>query len=338
MQDAVSLVIDGPSCIVPHDSRDSLATELNVIKSMLGELMQSKAGPAATIAAGRPADVSEKVHASVDKACAGPLAEHYLRLISHHVSRELAERIIGAVRDELSPRRQASPAIVREAVLRHLSELVPTSDTSLAPTRNECVGLDGKPFTIALVGPTGVGKTTTIAKLAAAYQLRQGRRVGLITTDTYRVGAVEQLSTYAGMIGVPLKVASNPDEMQAACDELSDMDVVLIDTAGRSPRDGERLNELHTLLQAGAPDETHLVLSSTASESAMLEAANRFGTVGTSRVIFTKLDEAVTFGVIFNVAQQIGTQLSFITTGQEVPDQIEATRPERLARLMLGSL
>jgi flagellar biosynthesis protein FlhF len=114
--------------------------------------------------------------------------------------------------------------------------------------------------------------------------------------------------------------------------------VVLIDTAGRSPRDGGRLNELGGILAAAAPDETHLVLSSTASESAMLEAANRFASIGTSRVIFTKLDEAVTFGVIFNVAQQVGTQLSFITTGQEVPDQIEATRPERLARLMLGSL
>lgn len=338
MRDAARYVIDGKAGPTQAHSNEALTCELGVIKAMLGELMQGRAIETQITARVAPAEAIDEragvMGSRGEPETEDPLSKHYQELLSHHVSREIVDRVLGLVRDDLSPQELRDTGSVRSAVLRRLAELVPTSDTSLAPARQ--AGPGGRPFTMALVGPTGVGKTTTIAKLAAAYKLRQGRRVGLITADTYRVGAVEQLSAYAGMIGVPLKVAATESEMRAACDELGDMDIVLIDTAGRSPHDGSRLGELGVLLEAAAPDETHLVLSMTASEPSMLEAARRFGVVGTSRVIFTKLDEAVTFGVIFNVAQQLGSHLSFVTTGQEVPDQIESTKPERLARLMLG--
>ena len=192
-------------------------------------------------------------------------------------------------------------------------------------------------MTIALVGPTGVGKTTTVAKLAASYKLRHGRRIGLITTDTYRIAAVDQLRMYADIIGVPLKVALTSDDMTTAVESFRDRDVILIDTAGRSQRDRPRISELSRLIDAARPHETHLVLAGNGNESVLIEAAQNFGAASPNRVIFTKLDEAVNFGVLLNVARRVSLQLSYVTTGQEVPDHIEVGRSDRIARLILDS-
>ena len=195
---------------------------------------------------------------------------------------------------------------------------------------------DGRPLTIALVGPTGVGKTTTLAKLAASFKLRHQRRVGLITADTYRIAAVDQLRTYANIIGLPLQVVLTPAEMRQAVHALKHCDVILIDTAGRSQNDACRLGELREFLEAARPHETHLVLSSTASEKVLLREAEAFVTVGVDKVILTKLDEAVSFGMVVTALRRIGRELSFFTTGQEVPDHIEVSEPRRLAELVLG--
>ena len=190
-------------------------------------------------------------------------------------------------------------------------------------------------MTIALIGPTGVGKTTTVAKLAASYKLRHGRRVGLITSDTYRIAAVDQLRMYADIIGVPLKVATTPDDMVTAVEAFRDYDVILIDSAGRSQRDRQRISELAALMDAARPHETHLVLAGNGNENVLIEAVESFGAANPNRVIFTKLDEAVNFGVLLNVARRVPLKLSYVTTGQEVPDHIEAGRPDRIARLIL---
>lgn len=263
------------------------------------------------------------------------LFKQYLRLLEAAVSREIADGIIGAVRDELSPAELSDESIVRATILRHLAGLIPVAEQT---TRSSTPG-DGRPITIALVGPTGVGKTTTIAKLAAAYKLRQGKSVGLITSDTYRIAAVDQLRTYASILGVPLKVVMTPGEMDAAVRSFGNFDVVLVDTAGRSQHASERLQELAAFLDAASPHETHLVLSSTASEGVLVQAAERFIEAGIrpNRLILSKLDEAVNFGVVVNVARKISAKLSFITTGQEVPDHLEPGRPDRLARMILDN-
>jgi flagellar biosynthesis protein FlhF len=261
------------------------------------------------------------------------LFECYQRMLESAVASEIASEIAGQVRDELSPAELKDAERVRRSVLSRLATLIPVCAEAGRSSR----GADGRPLTIALVGPTGVGKTTTIAKLAATYRLKEGRRVGLITCDTYRIAAVDQLRTYAGIINIPLRVAMTPAEMRSACAAMADRDVILIDTAGRAPKDAARLGELRALIGAASPHQTHLVLSSSTAEASLLDAAERFAPLGCDRVILTKLDEAVSFGVVVNVLKRLNTRLSFVTTGQEVPDHIEAVTPDRLARLVMGA-
>lgn len=188
----------------------------------------------------------------------------------------------------------------------------------------------------ALVGPTGVGKTTTIAKLAANLKLRERRKVGLITIDTYRIAAIDQLKKYADILGSSLKVVSTPDDIRQAVAGMNDCEYVLIDTAGRSPNDTLKLSELKAFLAAAGVDETHLVLSSTSNQSCVQLAVERFGEVKFDKIIFTKLDEAAQVGVILSVVRNLNKSISYITTGQDVPDDIEVVRGRRLAQLILG--
>ena len=222
--------------------------------------------------------------------------------------------------------------LVKERLTQRLEQLLPAnlnSPVARPASGNGCCS-------ICLIGPTGVGKTTTIAKLAATFKLRQRQKVGLITIDTYRIAAVDQLRTYANIIGVPLKVVLTPAELVAAMKEMSDCDTILIDTAGRSHMDQLKLNELSQFIAIGKPSEVHLVLSSTTTQEAMEAALEKFGALRVDQIIFTKLDEAVSFGVLLNVARTASRALSYMTTGQDVPDNIEVGQPRRLAKLILG--
>ncbi|MBI1349111.1 flagellar biosynthesis protein FlhF [bacterium] len=189
---------------------------------------------------------------------------------------------------------------------------------------------------VALVGPTGVGKTTTLAKLAANFRLREGRRVGLITVDTYRIAAVEQLKTYAELIELPMQVVTNPAEMTAALKRFDDLDLVLIDTAGRSPNDDLKIQELRDCLEAAQLDEVHLVLSLTAGWTALQQAAQVFRSVGVTSLIISKLDEVAGLGGLWPAARELQLPISYLTTGQNVPDDIEPAHATRMAKLLLG--
>ena len=158
---------------------------------------------------------------------------------------------------------------------------------------------------MALVGPTGVGKTTTIAKLAANYRLREKQRVGLITVDTYRVAAVEQLRTYADIIDLPMEVVATPREMREAVARMRNLDLVLMDTAGRSPRDEIRIQELRSLLTEAEADDVHLVLSATAGTKSLAATAEKFADVGTTALLLTKLDEATSLGHLVSLSRRV---------------------------------
>ena len=291
-----------------------LTKEMNAVKHLVSQMMHQQQ--------------TRTTQSSLPKG----LSQQYAALIQQEVACELADEIVSKVRRELSEDQLHCENACRDAVRKELAQYLP-ADAEVAETAG---AKDGRPRTIALVGPTGVGKTTTIAKLAATFKLKHKKNVALITLDTYRIAAVDQLRTYAGIIGVPLHVVIKPEEIQKALDRCARYDVVLIDTAGRSQRDGDRLTQLRAFLEAAQPHETHLVLSSTCSQKVLLETIERFSRVHTDRIIFTKLDEAVTFGVLLNVLGKADKRLSYVTTGQEVPHQIEPGCPNRLADLVLG--
>jgi flagellar biosynthesis protein FlhF len=260
------------------------------------------------------------------------LGQLYMQLIQQQVSEEIAIRVVDDVKAELSPDQLSNPGTVRDRLTQKLEQMLPANLTGAVARPATGVGCRS----ICLIGPTGVGKTTTIAKLAAAFKLRQRQKVGLITIDTYRIAAVDQLRTYANIIGVPLKVVLTPAELAAAMREMSDCDTILIDTAGRSHMDQMKLNELSQFISVAKPSEVHLVLSSTTTQEAMEAAIEQFSKIRVDQIIFTKLDEAVSFGVLLNVARTASRALSYLTTGQDVPDNIEVGQPRRLAKLILG--
>jgi flagellar biosynthesis protein FlhF len=191
------------------------------------------------------------------------------------------------------------------------------------------------PKVIALVGPTGVGKTTTIAKLATIATMRHGLPTGLVTIDTYRIGAVDQLKTYSEMLAAPMAVVHRPGQMREALGDFSDRAVVFVDTIGRSPRDRARVNALKPYF-AHLPDaETHLVVSATAKYDDALLTARSFSTLPLSRLIFSKIDESSSFGSIYNLAAETKIPMSYLTVGQEVPEDLEVATPNRIAQLLL---
>jgi flagellar biosynthesis protein FlhF len=258
----------------------------------------------------------------------GELVPTYAQLLEAEVPEVLARRLVRHVAERLEPDQAHRPEAIRDALRDAVEECVPTAPpiAAVAGTRR----------VVALVGPTGVGKTTTVAKLAANFKLAHGFRPGLVTVDTYRIAAVEQLRTYAEIINLPLAVANAPGEMRRAIDELGDVDLVLIDTAGRSPRDEVKIRELADFLAEAQPDEVHLVLSAVAGERSLRAAVERFALVHADRLILTKLDEADGLGGVLAVLGQADRPVSYLTTGQAVPDDIEPADRRRLARLILG--
>ena len=187
---------------------------------------------------------------------------------------------------------------------------------------------------LALVGPTGVGKTTTIAKLAAlAY--KRGITVALITIDTFRIGAIAQLQTYSGIMDIPMVIASTPADLAEAIAAHADKQLIFIDTAGRNPRDGKRIQEMKNFLEVNPAIEIHLCLSATTRDRELTQTVTRFGVLPISRLLFTKLDESMSFGCIVNTHLRSKLPLSYFTTGQKVPEDIETAKPQRVADLVV---
>ncbi len=190
---------------------------------------------------------------------------------------------------------------------------------------------------VALVGPTGVGKTTTIAKLAAGFRLEAKRSVALVTIDTFRIAAVQQLQAYAEIMDLPMEVVQNPEDMQPALERLGDVDLVLIDTAGRSPRSDTRIEQLRAMLRAAQPDETHLVLSATSSRDTIQNILDGFSAVRPTAAILSKLDESTQLACVLAAFEGRNLPISYMTTGQQVPDDIETADAESLVGDLLAT-
>ena len=227
-----------------------------------------------------------------------------------------------------NPTRRTRPDIVREALREAVESCV-----QVAPPIAAVAGLAGSsPWS----GRPGWARRPPWPSSRPTSSSPTGSRPGLVTVDTYRIAAVEQLRTYAEIIDLPLAVANSPGEMARAIDELGNVDLVLIDTAGRSPRDEVKIRELADFLHAAQPDEVHLVLSAVAGERSLRAAVERFAVARADRLILTKLDEADGLGGVLGVLGQANRPVSYLTTGQAVPDDIEPADRGRLARLILG--
>lgn len=258
------------------------------------------------------------------------LVSVYTRLIDGDVHEPIASGLVCQLRDEMSRVELAQ----HETVRRRLVELVRDCLIVSGPIVCE----SGRCKIVTLVGSTGVGKTATVAKLAANFKLRQQLRVGLVTADTFRIAAVEQLRTYAEIIDAPIKIATSPREMSEALAEFSELDLVLVDTVGRSPRDELRIKELKAFLQEAANAEVHLVLSAVASSGSLQTAIERFSAIGASRLLFCKLDEAASLGGILSSVVRTGQPVSYLGDGQDVPDNIDVADAGELAEQIVDSL
>jgi flagellar biosynthesis protein FlhF len=281
----------------------------------------------------------DELHAMVEKLCqraasapSHDLPEALFRAFTDMIEAEIDESVarhwIDQIRENRNSRELTDTLLVKARVAQLLEDEIRVQGP-IAIDTDKC-------RIVALVGPTGVGKTTTIAKLAANYRLREKRRVGLITVDTYRVAAVEQLRTYADIIDLPMEVVATPREMREAVTRMSHLDLVLMDTAGRSPRDEIKIQELKSMLGEAEPDDVHLVLSSTAGAKSLIATTERFAEVGTTALLLTKLDEANSLGHIVSLLRACRLPISYLTDGQNVPDDIQVAERRRLAYRLLG--
>ena len=246
-------------------------------------------------------------------------------LVRRGVQPELARQVVEQAMAALSAEELSNS----EALARSINRVI----VNFFVPQNQ-VGLTRR--VVAFVGPTGVGKTTTIAKLAAAYRLQQGKEVALMTTDTYRIAAVEQLRRYADILHVPLEVVYTAEDLQAALDRHQEAEVILVDTAGRSPQQGLYLAELRNLL-AGIPGvQTVLVVSATTKTEDLELIFDRFRIFRPSELIFTKVDETESTGTLLNLVNRMRVPVGFVTNGQNVPDDLKIANPQLLADLVLG--
>lgn len=195
-----------------------------------------------------------------------------------------------------------------------------------------------QPKYIFFIGPTGVGKTTTIAKIASMLKMNKKKKIALMTADTYRIAAVEQLTTYANILDIPLHVVYSPEEVKEAKEKLKDYDIVLVDTAGRSYKNREQRDDLERLLNS-VPEkerEVFLVLSATTKYYDLLKITDSYLQIVDYALIFTKLDETNCIGNLLNIRMKTGAPLSYATFGQNVPDDISAIDPQNIAKQLLG--
>lgn len=199
-------------------------------------------------------------------------------------------------------------------------------------------GISSEARVIHFVGPTGVGKTTTIAKLAAEQTIKFGRTVGFITSDTYRIAAVDQLRTYANILNVPIEVVFSPMDLPKAYKQLESRELIYMDTAGRNFRSELHVSEVNSLLQSNEPNETILVLSLTGKSKDMSAVAEQFSKYGVRKVLFTKLDETSVYGAVFNLIMTYELCPTYMASGQTVPDDIERFHSTSYIKKLIGEI
>jgi flagellar biosynthesis protein FlhF len=257
-----------------------------------------------------------------------PLEKWIERFREQEVDEEVIQFIMKRVEMKVDKLNELSEEEITQMLLSILEQLIEEG-----MVKEEA---DSAPYLITLVGPTGVGKTTTLAKLAAARVLNGRLRVGLLTADTYRVGAVEQLKTYANILNIPIEVVTNPEDMQPAIDGLKGCHMILMDSAGRNFLEDQYIDEINQYLGYEAPQENYLVLSMTTRWRDMKKITERMKSVPIDKLILTKWDETTCYGAALNMVYHYPYPLAYLCIGQGVPQDIMKTDAKFIAEKILG--
>jgi len=296
-----------------NDKIDELQTKIGNIENMLNHFIaRTIENPPADLSFQKPPELFEK---------------YYNLLLENDVDEKLVRKMLNIVQRQFSFSPENEKAI-QNAIKILIKEYLGTAST-LEENKK-------KQSKIIFVGPTGVGKTTTLAKLAAKASVGMGKSVGLITADTYRIAAVEQLKTYSEILNIPIKVIYEPKEVVEAIENYKDKDIILIDTAGRNHKVEEQLQDVRELISYVEEPDVFLVVSALTAYKDIVSITRSYQFLDQYKLLFTKLDEATTLGSILNMRTLTGKPLSYFTTGQSVPDDIEIADAEKIANIIVG--
>lgn len=305
----------GPASILKKDVNGDVVE----LRSELRELQKTVGRIARRMESGKPADSAPPQDRSPALAY----------LAAQEVADDVAADLVataGLVEDFGASEEE----IIERLVAALADELNVTGQIKLSSGKTK-----SKPKSVAFVGPTGVGKTTTIAKLAARFALGKHKKVALITADFFRIGAVRQLKTYAALTGVPLDVVHTSEELVEAIEAHADKDLILIDTAGHSQNNAQAMNDLSRLFSETQIDEYQLVLSATAKLADLIRIKERFGVLPVSALVLTKLDESITYGPLISLLHTCDMPVSYVTDGQRVPEDMQVAKSGDLAKKLL---
>jgi flagellar biosynthesis protein FlhF len=273
--------------------------------------------------------IAEKLQFQELASLPAPLAAVCRDLINRGVEERLVKKFAMECAHGTSNQELGEPASLKGKMSAMISNCIRES-----PMAKPQAGR--RPRVIAVVGPTGTGKTTTLVKMATNEEILGRQKVAFVSADTYRIAAVEQLKTFAAIAAIPVGVVYSPEEMPETLGHFKDRDYVLIDTAGRSQNHLDQLLELRQFMQRAAPDEIHLVLSVTTKHRDLLDIIGKFDAVGADRFIFTKLDESASLGTIVNIAHEMPKPIAFVTFGQSVPGDIAIAKASHLAGMIMS--
>lgn len=257
------------------------------------------------------------------------LPEEILPFIDFLKRQELDDELITVISDELFVHHQNSESPLNNQTMKKIAKGVMRKKLAELPLG----GLSYRKKYINVLGPTGVGKTTTIAKMAARCVLEKKKKIGFITTDTYRIAAIEQLKTYANLLQAPVEIVYNASDYQQAIEKFANLDLVFIDTAGRNYKEAKYVNDLKKIIDFNEEVESFLVLSLTSKESDMEAIIRQFDGFQIGKFIFTKVDETNSIGTMYNLMIKYNKGLAYYTNGQEVPEDIEEADLEAVLNL-----
>ncbi|MFT5698018.1 MAG: flagellar biosynthesis protein FlhF [Desulforhopalus sp.] len=324
-----------PQNVSKNDSLESEVSELKqLVKGLAGQITALSQKDTKEVAIESSESIQKKIKITNNPPTVRNRVEHIQGdhllslLTARGVNVETARTIAGFIRESLTEQELGDSKIISKALIETLQNLIEVNPPLFKDQKEQ--------RRIALVGPTGVGKTTTLAKIAASYLQQHSNSIALITIDTYRIAAVEQLKVYGEIMHLPVDVVISPDQLGQALNRYQDKKLILIDTAGRSPRDSFCIDELSSFLAPEYNIEKHLVLSATTRENEIVDTMNQFSRLEIANTIFTKIDECVSLGVLLNTQLQNSNPISYITNGQRVPEDLLEITPHKIAELIMS--